>query len=158
MAAMTHLVVFALDEQRFALPVAAVERIVPAVYVTPLPNGPAMVLGVINVQGRIVPVMNLRKRCRIAEREIEVEDEMIIAHTSRRTVALVVDSTEVVTCAEEDLTPVDQILPGLDYANQVLKRPEVMVLIYSLESLLSTEDELVLNGAIRVGAVEPGAK
>lgn len=156
MAVMTHLVVFALDDQRFALPVSAVERVVPAVYVTPLPKSPAIVLGVINVQGRIVPVINLRKRCRIPEREMDLNDQIIIAHTSKRAVALVVDSTQVVACPEEELIPVEQILPGLDYANQVLKRPEGLVLIYSLDTLLSLDDERALGGAISLAPAGQG--
>jgi chemotaxis signal transduction protein len=56
------LVVFTLDEQRYALHLDAVKRIVRAVEVTPLPKAPQIVLGVVNVQGKVIPVMNLRSR------------------------------------------------------------------------------------------------
>ncbi len=54
------LVVFRLDEQRYAIPLAAVERIVRAVEVTALPEGPEIVLGVIDMEGRIRPVLDTR--------------------------------------------------------------------------------------------------
>jgi purine-binding chemotaxis protein CheW len=66
----TQLVVFALDEQRYALRLTAVERIVRAVEVTPLPKAPQIVLGVIDAQGRIIPVVDVRQRFRLTEREV----------------------------------------------------------------------------------------
>jgi purine-binding chemotaxis protein CheW len=81
-------VVFTLDERRYALYLPAVERVVPAVEVTPLPNAPEVVLGVINVQGRIIPVINVRKRFGLRERDIEPNDRFILARTSRHVVAL----------------------------------------------------------------------
>ena len=63
-----HIVVFTLDEQRYALHLLAVERVVRAVEVTALPEAPEIVLGVVNVKGRIVPVINVRRRFRLPER------------------------------------------------------------------------------------------
>ena len=56
----TPFVVFTLDEQRYALRLSAVERIVRAVEVIPLPETPKIVIGMINVQGRVMPVVNIR--------------------------------------------------------------------------------------------------
>ena len=70
MAQPVQIVVFALDDRRIALPLAAVERVVRAVEVTPLPKAPAVVLGAVNVQGNLVPVFHLRRRFRMPEREI----------------------------------------------------------------------------------------
>lgn len=81
---LNQLVVFTLDEQRYALHLAAVERIVRVVEVTPLPKSPEIVLGVVNVQGRIIPVVNIRKRFRLPEREIALSNQLIIASRSRR--------------------------------------------------------------------------
>src|SRR3990172_5353590 len=50
-----QLVVFHLDEQRYALHLACVERTVAAVEVTPLPGAPGIVAGIVNVQGSVVP-------------------------------------------------------------------------------------------------------
>ncbi len=72
-------VVFGLDEHSFALRLSAVVRVVRAVEVTPLPRAPEIVLGVINVQGRITPVFDVRKRFRLPAREISLSDQFIIA-------------------------------------------------------------------------------
>ncbi len=148
MAAVSHFVVVALDEQRFALPVAAVDRVVRVVYVTPLPEAPPIVAGIVNVHGEIVPVLNLRRRCGLVDREIELDHQLVIAHTSRRTVAFIVDSSEVIACAADELIPVEQIASALDYSQTVFRRSDEMILVYDLDSLLSGNDELSLTGAI----------
>ena len=60
------ILVFALDEPRYALPLSAVERVVRAVEITPLPNAPAIIQGAINVQGAIIPVVNIRESFSLA--------------------------------------------------------------------------------------------
>ena len=72
-------VVFTLDEQRYALHLAAVERIIPVVEITPLPKAPDLVLGIINVGGQIIPVIDTRKRFRLPERELNLSDVLITA-------------------------------------------------------------------------------
>lgn len=65
-------VVLMLDDIRYAVALTSVERVVRAVEITPLPNAPDIVLGVINVQGRVVPVVDIRKRFRLPARAISV--------------------------------------------------------------------------------------
>jgi signal transduction histidine kinase len=65
-------VLFVLDEQRYTLPLANVEKVVSAVYVTPLPQAPDIVTGIIDVQGQVVPVINLRRRFHLPERTLEL--------------------------------------------------------------------------------------
>ena len=144
-----ELVVFTLDEQRYALRLAAVERVVRAVEVTPLPKAPEIVLGMINAQGRIVPVVNVRKRFQLPEREVELSDQFIIARTSRRTVALVVDAVnEVVPCPEAQVVAAEKILPGLEHVAGVLKLPDGMIFVHDLDRFLSLDEEQALEAAM----------
>src|SRR5881397_433615 len=88
----SQLVVFTLDEARYALRLSAVERIVRVPEITALPRGPEIVLGVVNIQGDITPVMNIRKRFGLPEREPDLSAHLLLARTSRRVVALVADA------------------------------------------------------------------
>jgi purine-binding chemotaxis protein CheW len=72
---------FTLDAGRYALSLEVVERVVPALELTPLPTAPDIVQGVFNLHGRIVPVMNLRRRFGLPERAIELSDHLIVAQT-----------------------------------------------------------------------------
>lgn len=146
---LSRLVPFFLDDRRYALPLDVVERIIPAVELTPLPKAPEIVLGLINIRGRIVPVFNIRRRFRLPDRETELTDHFIIAHTSKRTVALPADSASgVIQVFEGEKTEVTDILPALDYVKGVVKLEDGLLLIHDLESFLSLEEETALDEAL----------
>jgi purine-binding chemotaxis protein CheW len=144
-----QLVVFALEDQRYALHLSAVKRIVRAVEMTPLPKAPEIVIGVINIQGRIIPVFNIRRRFHLPEREIELSDQLIIANTARRTVALVVDTVDgVIERLSEEVTPADQVLPRIEYVEGIVKLENGLVLIHDLDKFLSIDEEAKLDEAV----------
>src|SRR5712664_3791721 len=87
-----QLVVFTLDTQHYALPLTRVQRVVRMVEVTPLPKAPEIALGVIDLQGNIIPVMSMRKRFGSPEPETSLSDKLIVANTATRIVARVVNS------------------------------------------------------------------
>jgi purine-binding chemotaxis protein CheW len=145
----TQLVVFGLDAQRYALPLASVERIVRAVETTRLPNAPAIVLGAINVAGSVLPVLNLRRRFGLPEREINPADQFLIAHTTRHTVVLVVDEAlGMVECPATEIIQPTQIAPGLDQLQGVVRLDDGLVLIQDLEKFLSLDEARALDEAM----------
>ena len=147
---MNQYVVFTLDDRRYALPLHIVDRAVRAVEATPLPKAPDIVMGVIDVQGEVIPVLNVRKRFGLPGRDIDVDDQFIIARTSTRTVALMVDTVVgVVEQSEQEVVAADKIVAGLAYIDGVAKDDEGLALIYNLEKFLSLEDEEALSGAVR---------
>jgi purine-binding chemotaxis protein CheW len=85
-------VLFLVDDQLYALHIWEVERIVRAVEVRPLPESPPYVLGIVNVQGRVLPVVDLRLRFGQASRDIRLEDHFVIARTRTTSVVLPVDA------------------------------------------------------------------
>jgi len=144
-----QLVMFRLDEQRYALPLSAVERVVHAVEVTPLPGAPSIVLGAIDMAGCILPVLNLRRRFLLPEREIGLADQFLIARAGRRLVALVIDEAQGVIADEQAaVTGSDRIVPGLDQFHGVVKLDDGLVLIHDLEKFLSLDEARALDAAI----------
>lgn len=145
----SSIVLFALDEPRYALDLSVVERVVPAVEITPLPKAPEIVLGVINMQGHIIPVIDVRRRFRLPGREMSVDDRFIIARTSRRLVALAADSVAGVRAIENrDMVSAEQAFPFAAYIQGVAKVEGGLVLIYDLERFLSLDEEQVLDAAL----------
>jgi purine-binding chemotaxis protein CheW len=145
-----QLVVFALDQQRYALHLSAVERIVQVVEVTPLPKASGIVLGVVNVQGRIIPALNIRKRFRLPDRDVNLSDRLIVATTSRRTVALVVDSVSgVVERPASEVVAAAKVLSNMEYVEGVAKLENGMVFIHDLDRFLSLEEESALGDAMK---------
>ena len=141
--------VFTLGDQRYALPLSAVERVVRVVEVTPLPQAPDIVLGVVNVQGRVIPVVNPRRRFRLPERDIALTDQLVIAHTTRRPVALVVDAvTGVLEYSGREAVGARDIVPGMEYVEGVVKLEDGLVLIHDLDRFLSLDEATALDRAI----------
>lgn len=144
-----QLVVFALDDQRYGVALSAVERVTRSVDITPLPKAPDIVLGIVNVQGRVIPVIDLRRRFRLPEREIALTDRLVIAHTAQRPVALVADSVSgVLEHAGPDRVGAEAILPGLEYVDGVVKLDDGLILIHDLDRFLSLDEAEALDRAM----------
>lgn len=144
-----HLIVFSLDRQRYALPLHAVDRVVRMVAITPLPKAPDIVLGAVNFQGRVIPVINIRRRFNLPEKDIALTDQLVVAHTSRRSVALVADAVhDVISSSAQSLIETENILPGLEFVDGVIKLGDGLILIHDLDRFLSLEEESSLDMAL----------
>jgi purine-binding chemotaxis protein CheW len=144
-----QMLVFALDEQRYALRLNSVERIVRIPEITLLPNAPEIVLGVVNLQGKIIPVIDIRKRFRLSHRDLDLSNRLVIACTSHRNVALVVDEAiGVIERTEEGAIAAERICPSLSYVEGVVKLLGRLILIHNLDTFLSLEEDRVLEQAM----------
>lgn len=147
-----EIVVFTLDARRYGLPLHAVQRIVRIVDITPLPKAPAIVLGIVNVQGRIVPVVDLRRRFRLPERRPVLSDHLVIAETPRRPLAFIADEVRgVERCPDHELTAPEGVVPGLEYLAGIARRRDGLVLIHDLSKFLGLDEEEVLERALNDG-------
>ncbi|MFH0994907.1 MAG: chemotaxis protein CheW [Pseudomonadota bacterium] len=147
-----QLLIFELDEQSYALHLSEVEKIIRAVAVTALPGKPEIVLGIISVHGRIVPVVDIRKRFCLPERKMQLSDQLIIARTAHRTLALLVDSTAgVVELSEEDIVKAEEIVPNLGYVEGAARLKDGIILIHDLDRFLSLEEEKALDVTMDTG-------
>jgi purine-binding chemotaxis protein CheW len=134
--------IFILDEQRYAMGLSRVEKVIRAVEMNILPEGQDIILGLINMQGKIIPVINIRKHFYLPSSELKISNRIIISNTSKLTVAFVVDTVEgVVEIPKERVNEAQKIFPKLEqYIEGVGKLNEDTVLIYNVENLLSTQD------------------
>lgn len=149
MAGSNQLVVFAVDDQQYALDLVSVERVVRAVEVTHLPQAPETVLGVINFEGQVIPVVNTRKRLGLPERDIELQDLFIIARENDRTLALVGDEVRpVLEMTDEQVVASEKVLPATGYVRGVAKVDEGMVIILSVSRILSSAEHDKLQKVI----------
>lgn len=149
------LVVFALDQTRFALALSAVARVVPMPAVTPLPAAPAVARGAVNLRGEAIPVLDVRSRFGFPQRDYGLSTRLLIATTGRRRVALPVDAVEgVERISREAVAPSDGLLPGLRHVSGVVALQDGLLFIHDLEAFLSLEEALQLDTAL--GALGSG--
>ncbi len=144
-----QLVIFTLDDFHYAVSLSSVEKAIRLVDVTPLPKAPRIVLGVINMRGRIIPVLDIRSRFGLPKRDMRLGDQLVIARTSKRAVALVVDEVRgVVEYPAREAVAAEDIVPGMEYVAGVLKLADGMLFIHNLDEFLSLEEEKALEAAI----------
>lgn len=141
--------VLGFDDLRVALPLLFVTRVVRAVHLTPLPGAPDIVLGVIDAGGEVVPAVNMRRRFRLPERDMALTDQIVIARTRLRPVALVADTVHgIFEYTGPDIASADTILPGLEYVDGVARLDDGLVLIHNLDRFLSLDEAAALDSAI----------
>lgn len=152
-----RLVVFRVDEHRFALPLMAVERVIRAVAITPLPNAPAVVLGVIDVQGQVLPVCDVRERFRVPRRSIRLSDHIAVVRTQRRPLSLLVDVAEgVIERPADDIIGAREIDARLEHLRGIVQLEDGLVLVEDLERFLSTHEAQMLEEALRAEGAHGG--
>ena len=122
------LLVFLLAGQRYALPLARVERSMLSTAVNRLTGTHAVIRGSINLGNRIIPVIDLRVRLGHPARDLRLHDHLLETSTGRRTVALLVDEARGIVEAP----------PGLRTLGTTTQLDDGLVLIHDLEALLSS--------------------
>lgn len=139
---------FRLEQQRFAIDSESVCNIIRALAVTEVPEAPSYLYGVMNLHGEILPVINLRNRLNFPELPIRVEDHFLICHSSKRKLVLVVDEVYgVETLSEVNFISTEKINPGLKIS-RMTKDEQGIILIYDLEELLNSQEEIEINRLI----------
>lgn len=150
MSASDHYLAFTLDQHRFALALAEVERVVPALELTPLPGAPHLAAGIFNLQGKIVTAISLRRRFGLPDRELAISDHFIVTRALGRTIALMVDDTQgIVSSTPGEIVPAAAFLPEQPYVCGVMRRPDGIVLIQDLGRLLTTDEDQHLERVLR---------
>ncbi|HEY7492208.1 MAG TPA: chemotaxis protein CheW [Candidatus Tectomicrobia bacterium] len=145
-----QLVPFIIEEQQYALPLAIVERVLPMVAVSPLPQAPCIALGVINLHGRVIPVLDIRRRLGLPARGYGLTTYLLVARTSRRTCALPVDEVwGVRQVAAAAVVPADAVLPHLGHVAGIVVLADGLLVIQDLEAFLSLEEEQQLVEALK---------
>jgi purine-binding chemotaxis protein CheW len=144
-APLLRLVAFELAASHCALPLEAIERVVPMPGVQPVPGAPRVVLGAIDLAGRVVPVVDLRRRLDLPARDYGLGARLLIVRTPRRTLAVPADDVKGVIAVDRlDVAPAAVVLPGLGQITGIVALPGSLLFIHDLEALLLPveEDEL----------------
>lgn len=139
--------------RRLALPSGLVREVVRAVAISILPRAPAIVEGVINVRGTLVPVLDIRRRFRVPARALAPDQHFVIADAGVRIVALRVDRVvDVLEIPVESIEPVERVVPGVEHVAGLAKLPDGLLVIHDLERFLSLEEAAQIAAALPAAA------
>lgn len=91
-ATLLHLVTFRLGREEYGVEIARVQEIIRATDITPVPGAPSHVRGVINLRGRIIPVVDLGKRFALEAGGAAGDQRIIVVEVGEKRVGMLVDS------------------------------------------------------------------
>lgn len=111
-----QLVVFKLWDQNYAINIASVHEIILMEHITRVPRTPAFLKGVINLRGKIIPVIDMRKRFSVDwHTEITEDTRIMIVEAGSSIVGMIVDQvTEVIRLSRDDIEPLPAASAGFD--------------------------------------------
>ena len=151
-ASSIRLVLLTVDGQTYALHLAAVDRVLRMVEVTPLPGAPDVVEGVVNIRGEVVPIVSIRRRLGLTHRAAGVSDSLVLAHARTRRLAIIAESVlGVVERPADAVVSTGDIARGIQHIEGVLKTSDGLVLIHDLDRFFSPEEEQSLDLALERG-------
>lgn len=142
-----QLVVFTLGQEQYGIPIRQVNEIVRMQKVTRLPDMAAFIEGITNLRGKIIPVVDFRKRFGLSAADKDDQTRIIVVSIEDNPVGLIVDAvTEVLSLKKENIEPLGAAIAGIDvkYIDGVGKVGEELVILMNLDKVFSeTEQELL---------------
>jgi purine-binding chemotaxis protein CheW len=137
-----HLVTFTLGEE-YGVPIHQVQEIIRVGGITIVPNSPSYMEGVINLRGRVLPVLNLRKRLKLPQKDAGKTSRIVVAEVGEKVIGLLVDGvSHVVKVAAEcvEAAPEEVLEVDTDYITGVGKLNNRLIILLDLERLLKREN------------------
>ena len=146
---------FDLDGQRYGFPADSVVQVVQMVAISPLPGAPAIVEGVVNVRGAIVPVFDLRARFTLPPRPLDPGQHLVILRAGTRQSAVRVDAVEdFVSIPDAEIAGPGALAGsgigarGTRHVAGVAATADGTTIIYDLSAFLSLDESATLDDAL----------
>jgi len=141
-----QVVVFELGAERYGLDIATVYEIIRHQPITAIPNAPSFVEGVINLRGRIVPIVDLKARFGMGQTEVTPSSRIMVVEAGAR-VGLVVDAvSEVLMVPQDAIEPTPELAAGVDadYLRGIARLQERLVILLDLANLFRPDERTAL--------------
>ena len=140
-----QLVSFHIDEEEFGLEILRVQEIIRTPPLTRVPASPAFVEGVVNLRGRIIPVISLRKRFGLGPRALDKETRIVVVEVLGTVLGLMVDAVSEVLRIKPDAVEPPPRLGRVEreYVRGVAKIEGRLLILLDIERLMSEAEETV---------------
>lgn len=142
-AELLQLVTFSIGEEEFGVDILKVQEIIRTMEITKVPRAPDFVEGVINLRGKVIPIIDLRKRFGLSARGHDKHTRIIVIEINNMIVGFVVDSvSEVLRIPASTVEPPPPVVSGLEseYISGVGKLEDRLLILLDLNRLLSNEE------------------
>ena len=140
-------IIFKLNDEKFAASINHIASITEYTSITPLPNGPAYIDGLLNLRGDIIPVVNLKKRFKMAEQKMNQKRILIARKNDLQIGFLVDDASQSMTVEESKILTPPQIAIKKEnaYISEVCVHKDELIIVIDLDRVLSDEEIEVIT-------------
>ena len=145
-----QMVLFKLGSETYGLDIATVHEIIRMQPITKVPKAPFYVEGVINLRGKVIPVIDMGKRFGLEKVENNKNNRIVVVNIQDTILGIIVDAvTEVIRIPMDSIEPVSDIITAAnsDYLLGIAKLTDKMVILLELDKLLSG-DNILANLAV----------
>lgn len=139
-----QVVVFDVFNEAYAVNIARVHEIIRLQQITVIPGAPACVEGVINLRGKVIPVLDLRKRFSLHVSEHTRASRIVVVEINGQTLGLIVDGvSEVLRVAPDRIEPPSPLVTGIDsrYLRGIAKLDDRLIVLLDLDQVLSPVEQ-----------------
>ncbi len=139
-----QIVIFELGSEQFGVNIASVESIIKMQPITKMPQAPGFVEGVINLRGKVLPVIDLHKRFNMVEREADKSSRIIVVSIDQTGIGVIVDGvSEVLTVPENAIEATPPITTTVDstFITGIAKLDGRLVILLDLDKILSIHEQ-----------------
>jgi len=132
--------IFLVGDKSFCLEIDVIDHVISACAISPVPDTKSSIEGIINVRGRIMPVVNMGSKCFSKPIPLALSDKFIIITIEKRYLALhVTDTLEILTLKKTAITEPDTILPGLSVISGIIQYAQELSLLYNPRKFFRNE-------------------
>lgn len=138
-------VTFMLESETYGINVMQVREVLRYTEIAPVPGAPSHVLGIINLRGNVVTVLDMRTLFGLEPSDVTNETRVIVIETSTQVVGLMVDSVAEVVylkSSEIDTTPTVGTEEGSKFIQGICNRNDTLLLLVNLDRLLIDDERM----------------
>lgn len=139
-----HLVTFKLMGEEFGLPILDVREIIRMTPITPVPQAPGFVEGVVNLRGQIIPIVDLKKRFGLMGSEQTEETRIVVVELANTVIGLVVDAvSEVLRIPADTVAPPPGMVAGsigADYIKGIGHYDSKMIILIDMHKVFNQNE------------------
>jgi len=147
-----QLVSFTLDQEEYGINVLTVREIIRMLSITRVPNTPHYVEGVINLRGKVIPIIALRRKFGLPEADYDKRTRIMVMEVVGELMGFIVDEvSEVIRISEKEIQPPPPAATaGMEQECMagVINQAERLLVLLDLERMLSEEERRLLSGAL----------
>lgn len=139
---------FALGQECYAIPLLSVREVIAVPNTTPVPYTPAHFIGIMNLRGQVISIVDLRKKLGITAKGDEAETAVIIVDLDPIFVGVIVDSVNtVLALSTKDISPPPEIesSKNTDYITGVYRQGEKISIMMNIGKVLDVADYKAIN-------------